>query len=71
MPARDVAVQWQVATDDVFANAVKSGYVRCTLDHERWTTDLRMVSTVSRPDADIETLASFVELDSQPGVQPL
>jgi alkaline phosphatase D len=50
---------------------VKSGYVRCTLDHERWTTDLRMVSTVARPDADIETLASFVVLDGQPGVQPL
>jgi hypothetical protein len=28
-----------------------------------------MVSTVSRPDADIETLASFVVLDGQPGVQ--
>jgi len=47
----------------------RRGYVRCTLDHERWTTDLRMVSTVSRPDADIETLASFVVLDGQPGVQ--
>jgi hypothetical protein len=28
-----------------------------------------MVSTVSRPDADIETLESFVVLDGQPGVQ--
>ncbi len=48
----------------------RRGYVRCTLDHEQWTTDLRMVSTVSRPDADIETLESFVVLDGQPGVQP-
>jgi alkaline phosphatase D len=48
----------------------RRGYVRCTLDHAQWTTDLRMVSTVSRPDADIETLASFVVLDGQPGVQP-
>jgi alkaline phosphatase D len=47
----------------------RRGYVRCTLDHEQWTTDLRMVSTVSRPDADVETLASFVVLDGQPGVQ--
>ena len=27
MPARDVAVQWQVATDDAFANVVRSGTV--------------------------------------------
>jgi alkaline phosphatase D len=41
--------------------------VRCLLDHERWRTDLRMVSTVSRPDASVET---FVVEDGRPGALP-
>jgi alkaline phosphatase D len=44
--------------------------VRCRLDHEHWRTDLRMVSTVSRPDAPVETLASFVVEDGRPGALP-
>jgi hypothetical protein len=36
------------------------GYLRCLADHRRWTTDLRVVSTVERPVAPVRTLASFV-----------
>jgi alkaline phosphatase D len=32
-------------------------------------TDLRMVSTVSRPDAPVSTFASFVVEDGLPGAQ--
>ena len=50
-----------------FFDGDRRGYVRCRLDHERWHTDLRMVSTVSRPEAPVETLASFVVEDGRPG----
>lgn len=45
----------------------RRGYVRCSVDRLQWRTDLRMVETVSRPDAPISTLASFVVEDGRPG----
>jgi alkaline phosphatase D len=45
------------------------GYLRCRVDHRRWTTDLRAVSTVEWPGASVRTLASFVVPDGRPGPQ--
>ena len=45
------------------------GYLRCTVDHRRWRTDLRVVDTVQRPGAPVRTLASFVVEDGRPGPQ--
>jgi alkaline phosphatase D len=52
-----------------FFDGDRRGYVLCTLDHEQWRTDLRMVTTVSTPDAPVYTLASFVVEDGVPGAQ--
>ncbi len=52
-----------------FFDGDRRGYVRCTLDHQEWRTDLRMVTTVSRSDAPAYTLASFVVEDGVPGAQ--
>lgn len=41
--------------------------MRCTVDRSQWRTDLQMVNTVSRPDAEVETLASFVVEEGAPG----
>jgi len=45
------------------------GYVRCTVDRERWTSDLRVVDTIKRPGAPIRTLATFVVENGRPGAQ--
>ena len=45
----------------------KRGYVRCHVERGQWRTDLRMVTTVSKPDADAYTLASFVVESGSPG----
>jgi alkaline phosphatase D len=49
----------------------RRGYVRCALDQSHWRTDLRMVTTVSRPDAPAYTLASFVVEDGLTGAKLL
>ena len=54
-----------------FFDGDRRGYVLCTLDHDQWRTDLRMVSTVSTPDAPVSTFASFVVEDGQPGAQQI
>jgi alkaline phosphatase D len=56
--------------DIKFFDGDRRGYVLCTLDHEQWRSDLRMVSTVSRPDAPVSTFASFVVEDGVPGAVP-
>ena len=38
----------------------RRGYTRCDLTRDRWRTDYRIVPYVSRPDAPVETVASFV-----------
>ncbi|RUR84611.1 alkaline phosphatase [Chlorogloeopsis fritschii PCC 6912] len=52
-----------------FFDGDRRGYFRVNLNHQRWQTDLRIVTTVSRPDASVYTLASFVVEDGRPGVQ--
>ncbi len=52
-----------------FFDGDRRGYVLCKLDHREWRTDLRMVSTVSTPDAPVSTFRSFVVEDGQPGAQ--
>jgi alkaline phosphatase D len=43
-----------------FFDGDRRGYFRVNLNYERWQTDLRIVTTVSRPDAPVYTFASFV-----------
>ena len=50
-----------------FFDGDRRGYVRCTVTPETWTTDLRMVTTVSTGDAPVSTFASFVIQDGIPG----
>ncbi|UYQ66016.1 alkaline phosphatase D family protein [Streptomyces peucetius] len=45
------------------------GYVRVTVDRERWTSDFRVLPYVTRPGAPISTRASVVVEDGVPGVQ--
>jgi alkaline phosphatase D len=44
-------------------------YVLCKLDHEVLRTELRMVESVSDPDAAEYTFARFVVEDGHPGAQ--
>jgi alkaline phosphatase D len=43
------------------------GYVRCHATRERWSTDFQIVSFVTKPDAPLETAASFVVEAGRPG----
>lgn len=52
-----------------FFDGDRRGYFRVNLNRDRWQTDLRIVTTVSQPDAPVYTLASFVVENSRPGVQ--
>ncbi|WP_299536168.1 alkaline phosphatase [uncultured Streptomyces sp.] len=45
------------------------GYVRVTVDRERWTSDFRVMPYVTKPDAPISTRASVVVEDGVAGVQ--
>jgi alkaline phosphatase D len=47
----------------------RRGYLRCRVDRAELRADLRVVSTVSRPDAPESTLASFVVEDGRPGAR--
>jgi alkaline phosphatase D len=46
------------------------GYVSCTVTPDRWQSDYRVVPFVTRPDAPIETRASFIVENGRPGAQP-
>ncbi|WP_315787658.1 alkaline phosphatase D family protein [Fischerella sp. JS2] len=52
-----------------FFDGDRRGYFRVNLNHERWQTDLRVVETVSRADAPVYTLASFIVENGRPGIQ--
>lgn len=52
-----------------FFDGDRRGYIRCVLDHDKWVSDFRMVTTVGRPDAPIYTLASFAVESNKPGAQ--
>jgi alkaline phosphatase D len=43
-----------------FFDGDRRGYVRCSVNRQRWRSDLRMVEKVGVPEAPIGTLASFV-----------
>ncbi|WP_435101492.1 alkaline phosphatase D family protein [Halarchaeum sp. P4] len=45
------------------------GYVRCTVTPEEWRTDYRVVSTVEKPEAPVETVASFMTEAGNPGAE--
>ena len=47
--------------------ADRRGYQRVDLTRERWSTDLQMVETVTDPAAGVQTFASFVIENGQPG----
>ncbi|MFC0626433.1 alkaline phosphatase D family protein [Kribbella deserti] len=53
-----------------FFNAQR-GYVRVTVDRQRWRSDFRVVPYVTTPGAPISTRASYVVEDRRPGVQAL
>ena len=48
----------------------RHGYARCEATPDRWLTEFRALETVAEPDASIETVASFVVEDGQPGAEP-
>ena len=45
------------------------GYVKCTADRKKWTSDLRVVNTVKHPRSTLQTLASFVVENGKTGAQ--
>jgi len=47
------------------------GYVRCTVTPERWVADYRVVPFVTRPDAPIQTRASFAVAAGQCGAEQI
>jgi len=54
-----------------FFDGGRRGYIRCSVERSRLRADLRVVSTVSRPDAPESTFASFIVEDGRPGAQRL
>jgi alkaline phosphatase D len=46
---------------------VQHGYSVCDVTPARWQTDFRAVASVTSPDADVQTIASFVVEDGTPG----
>ena len=54
-----------------FFDGDRRGYVSCRLNRNRLKVDLQMVRTVSRPDAEKYTLASFAVEDGRPGAQQI
>ena len=45
------------------------GYIRCTVDNAQLLADLRVVSTVTSPNATVETRASFAIASGLPGIE--
>jgi alkaline phosphatase D len=50
-----------------FAN--QRGYISCTVDRDAWTSAYRTVPFVSKPDAPLETHATFRVTHGRPGLQ--
>lgn len=53
-----------------FFDGLNRGYVRCTVTPDTWQADYRTVDTVEAPTSGVQTLASFVVENGQPGAQP-
>ncbi|CAM2874551.1 alkaline phosphatase D family protein [Skermania piniformis] len=47
----------------------RRGYVRVSVDHRLWRSDLRVVPYISRPGAPVTTAATFVVDDDKPGIE--
>ncbi len=47
----------------------RHGYMRCEVTPERWQTDIRAMESVTEPDIPIETVATFVVEDGEPGAK--
>ena len=47
----------------------RRGYVRCVITPEQLRADFRVLPYVSRPDAPVQTAASFVVVDREPALQ--
>lgn len=50
-----------------FFDGDRRGHVRCSVDKRRFRTDLKMVTTVTRPDAEQYDFASFAVRNGRPG----
>jgi alkaline phosphatase D len=50
-----------------FSHGARRGYLRLEITRERLRADLRAVRSVTRPRAEVETLATFVVEDGRPG----
>jgi phosphodiesterase/alkaline phosphatase D-like protein len=53
-----------------FFDGDRRGYISCRVSRAEMRADLRVVSTVSRPDAPESTFAAFVVESGRPGAQP-
>ena len=53
-----------------FFEGLFHGYVLCTVTPEEWRSDYRVVATTLVPESSVDTLASFVVEDGQPGALP-
>lgn len=51
-----------------YFEGIKRGYLRCTVGPASWRTDLRAVASTARPDAPVETDASFVVEAGRAGI---
>jgi alkaline phosphatase D len=47
------------------------GYVQCTIEPKQWVSHLRVVETVTKPDAGIRTLGSYAVEAGKPGAQAI
>ncbi len=47
------------------------GYVRNTIDRDRWRADFRAVESIATPESPAFTLASFEVRDGEPGARPV
>lgn len=54
-----------------FLDSRHRGYVLCQVTREVWTTHLRIVDSVEKPESTIRTLASFQVKNGQPGAIPI
>ena len=50
-----------------FFDGRPGGYVRCSLNAERWQSDFRLVGSTGSPQSTVGTLASFVVENDRPG----
>ena len=53
-----------------FFDSRERGYARVEVTPQHWRTDFRAVSTITRPEAGVRTLVSYVVESGKPGAQP-